>query len=528
LPAENAEPTEDVEIAGSIASSARRSPGTAALTDDRGQLSWGELLAQVSSVAAELRSAAAGPGDRVAVIGENAIPTLVTHAAGILAGVSTVATSRQLTAGEMADQFADAGVVAAVTGPGGLTATLEAATKAGVATVVVHSTDAPPGSTPWAAWAESTRELTPDPQRPARPPLVYTSGTTGRARGTEVRWVPVTPSTAQEYAAALASSAAFPPGPHLVVGPLQHNGPLTAVRHLLGGEPVVILGRFDAERVLALIEAHRVTSSVMVPTHFARLLALPEDVRARYDLSSLRSVPHTGAACPADVKRAMIEWFGPVLVESYGGSEVGTVCRITSQEWLDHPGSVGRAVPPFVTTVLDESQRPVPVGEVGVLGFAAPPERGIRYHEDPEKTAKAYLAPGILTLGDVGYVDADGFVFITDRIADMVVSGGVNLYPAESEHVLTAHPAVADAAVIGVPDGDLGEALKALVVLRETNSQSRPTAEELNTFCRESLAAYKCPKSYEFVDELARNAMGKLDKRALRRPFWQSERTISG
>ena len=513
---------------GSISSRARIAPDEAALTDDRGSLTWSELEAAVTAVAAELRAVATGPQDRVAVIGENAIPTLVTHAAGILAGVSTVATSRQLIAGEMADQFIDAGVVAAVTGPGGLAATVEAAAKSGVQTVVVHNDPGPAdGSIRWQTWLDSSRSLTPDPGRPARPPLVYTSGTTGRARGTEVRWVPITPPTAVEYANALASAASFPPGPHLVVGPLQHNGPLTAVRHLLGGEPVVILGRFDAERVLALIEAHRVTSSVMVPTHFARLLALPEQVRAKYDVSSLRSVPHTGAACPPDVKRAMIDWFGPVLVESYGGSEVGTVCRITSQEWLTHPGSVGRAVPPFESVVLDETQQPVAPGKVGVLGFRAPPERGISYHGDPEKTAKAYLAPGVLTLGDVGYIDADGFVFITDRIADMVVSGGVNLYPAESEQILITHPAIADVAVIGVPDPDLGEALKALVVLRP---QGEPgvTPQELGTFCRASLAAYKCPKTYDFVPELARNAMGKLDKRALRRPFWQSDRTIAG
>jgi long-chain acyl-CoA synthetase len=262
----------------------------------------------------------------------------------------------------------------------------------------------------------------------------------------------------------------------------------------------------------------------MVPTHFTRLLDLPAEVRARYDVSSLATVAHTGSACPADVKRAMIDWFGPVLVESYGGSEIGTVCRITSEEWLAHPGSVGRAVEPFEVVVLDESGAELGPGAVGVLGFRTPAGREIAYHGDPEKTRAAYLAPGVATLGDVGYVTADGFVHITDRVADMVVSGGVNLYPAESERALQQHPHVIDVAVIGVPDRDLGEALHALVV--PTDPAPDPAA--LDDWCREHLASYKCPRSYEFVGTLPRNVMGKIDKRALRRPYWDGDRTIAG
>ncbi|MGY1616078.1 AMP-binding protein [Geodermatophilus sp. SYSU D00691] len=500
-------------------------PGGLALADDAVELTWAEVARQVDAVGGELLAVAPGPDDRVAVIGENAAPTLVAHAAGILAGVGTVAVSRQLTAAEMAAQFRDAGVVAAVTGPAGLAATLEAAREAGVRAVVVHGTDAAPaGTTPWTAWATGPRTLPDSTDRPARPPLVYTSGTTGKARGTPVRWAPSTVTAAAEYAALLAGRSGFPAGPHLVVGPLQHNGPLTSVRHLLSGQPVVVLGRFDAERVLQLVERYRVTSSVMVPTHFSRLLALPDDARRRYDVTSLRNVAHTGSACPADVKRAMIDWFGPVLVESYGGSEIGTVCRITSEEWLTHPGSVGRVVEPFEVVVLDEEGRELPPGETGVLGFRTPPGREVSYHADAEKTRSAYLAPGVATLGDVGHVTDDGFVYITDRVADMVVSGGVNLYPAESEQVLQQHPAVADVAVIGVPDPDLGEALRALVVPAGTPLDPA----ELAGWCRKHLAAYKCPKSYELVDALPRNVMGKLDKRALRRPYWDGDRTIAG
>lgn len=504
---------------------AEQDPDGVALVDDAGWLTWAQVARQVDAVAGEMLAVAVGPDDRVAVVGENTAPTLVAHAAGILAGVGTVAVSRQLTAREMADQLSDAGVVAVVTGPGALAATAEAAKEAGVTVVVVHGVgDLPAGSTPWTDWVGSGRTLPAGLDRPARPMLVYTSGTTGKARGTPVRWAPSTVSSARAYAETLAARSGFPDGAHLVVGPLQHNGPLTSVRHVLSGQTVVVLGRFDAEQVLRLIERHAVTSTVMVPTHFSRLLALPPELRSRYDVSSLANVAHTGSACPADVKRAMIDWFGPVLVESYGGSEIGTVCRITSQEWLAHPGSVGRTVPPFDAVVLDADGRELPPGEVGILGFRTPPGREVSYHADPEKTRAAYLAPGVATLGDVGYVTEDGFLYITDRISDMVVSGGVNLYPAESEKVLVEHPAVAEVAVIGVPDADLGEALRALVV---------PAAEtldvvELREFCRDRLAAYKCPKSYELVDALPRNAMGKLDKRALRRPYWDGHRTIAG
>ena len=298
------------------------------------------------------------------------------------------------------------------------------------------------------------------------------------------------------------------------------------MRNLLGGCPVVILGKFDAERVLTLIERWKVTTTVMVPTHFVRLLALPEQTRAGYDVSSLVQVAHTGSACPADVKRAMIDWFGPVLVESYGGTECGTVTRITSQEWLRHPRSVGRVVPPFQVVVVDETGADVPPGEVGILGFAAPPDRQVVFHGDAEKTAKAYVRPGVFTLGDVGRVDEEGFVFITDRISDMVVSGGVNLFPAESENVLVEHPQVAEVAVIGIPHADLGEQLLALVV--PYDPQDPPSAADLEAWCRERIAAYKCPRRFEFVDALERNAMNKLDKRALRAPYWADGRTIAG
>jgi long-chain acyl-CoA synthetase len=477
------------------------------------------------------------PDTRWGILGDNAAPTLLAHAAGLLAGVGTVAISRQLTLRELADQIQDAHIVGLVAGAGGAAVAVEALAAGLVAAVVLHScevpTGAPGGAVSWDAWiAESTKadEFHVRPAefqvRPPRPVMVYTSGTTGRARGTETRWVLAPVETSEDYLRVLRERAQFPPGPHIVVGPLQHNGPLAAVRHLLLGESVIIMGRFDAARALALIDEYDVCSSVMVPTHFQRMLALDPEIRAQHRLGSVAMIAHTGSACPPDVKRAMIDWLGPVLTESYGGSESGTLCRIHSTEWLAHPGSVGRVVEPYRILVLDEQGAELPAGEQGLLAFEAPESHGIRYHRDEEKTQKAYVRPGVFTLGDVGHVDADGFIFVTDRVSDMVVSGGVNLYPSESEQVLLEHPGVLDVAVIGVPHPDLGEQLLALVVPVEQSAP--PTLAELDAWCRDRLGGYKIPRLVEFIEVLPRNEMQKVDKKALRKPYWGEGRAIGG
>src|SRR5580704_1875589 len=260
---------EGAPVTAAIRARAETDPQGIALADDSGTRTWAEVADDLERAAGALLAVAPKPAQRVSVIGDNAIPTLEAHAAALTVGVGTVATSRQLRASELADQYADAGVVCAIASPASLPAVREAAGLLGLRTLVVHGTDAPGDATTWSEWLESAPPVPLDAgQRPPRPPLVYTSGTTGRARGAEVRWTVTLPETAAEYVAAITSESAFPPGPHLVVGPLQHNAPLTSVRHLLAGEPVVILGRFDPEAILRLIQTHRVTSSVMVPTHF--------------------------------------------------------------------------------------------------------------------------------------------------------------------------------------------------------------------------------------------------------------------
>ncbi|MEW6472623.1 MAG: AMP-binding protein [Actinomycetota bacterium] len=448
-------------------------------------------------------------GRRLAVMGENSVDVLVAHLGALAAGVSSVPVPRYLGAEEAAHILTDSGAGALLTSDTTAEVAAKAAAQAGIALVSFDG---------WLAGPPSPPAI----DRPAATLLVYTSGTTGRPKGTDMRWLRTLPATVGEHLAAVAVSSPFPPGPHLVVGPLHHTGPLSALRHALAGGPVVIHDRFDPAGFLAAVERHHIESSVMVPTHFSRLLALPAEQRAAYDVSSLRRVVHTGAACPLDVKRAIIDWWGPVLFEAYGGSESGTVCAIESDEWLAHPGSVGRAVPGFEALVLGEAGRPLPPGEEGPLWFRDLSGRGVRYHGVPTEAPE----PGLFTLGDIGRIDPDGYVFITDRQSDMVVSGGVNLYPAEAEAALGTHPAVADVAVVGVPDADMGEALHALIVAAP--GAPPPDPAELDAFCRARLAGPKCPRSYELVESVGRNAMGKLDKRALRRPYWPTDRTIGG
>jgi acyl-CoA synthetase (AMP-forming)/AMP-acid ligase II len=494
-------------------------PEQIALDDGRSRIGWGQLDDILNRVANGLLAEDLGPDHRVAVFAENANETALAHIGGLIGGASTVPCNFHLTAPELAYILSDSGARILFVGPETVDRGMEAAASAGVTRVVGWRCDGRPGLIPWEQWLSEASPAEPPSDLLPRPHLLYTSGTTGRPKGTDL---PPTMfaggATVAEHLELLKTNRFADFGTHMVVGPMYHTGPLTGVRLLAAGKPSVILGRFDPEATLAAIETHRVESTVMVPTHFIRLLALPEEVRSRYDVSSMRLVTHTGAKCPIDVKRAMIEWWGPVFLEAYGASEVGTTNSITSEEWLKHPGSVGRANPPFEAMILDDDDNPLPAGEQGRLFFRDSTGRGIIYHNDPEKTAAANLAPGVFSLGEIGYMDAEGYVYITDRFSDMVVSGGVNIYPAESEQVLIEHPQVADVACIGVPNPEMGEELKALVV---PSDPAHPPAEaELLEFCRSRLTHYKCPRSVDIVDTIGRTTMSKVNKRALRAPYW--------
>ncbi len=352
--------------------------------------------------------------------------------------------------------------------------------------------------------------------------MLYSSGTTGRPKGVR-KELPGTPlgdptSAPVQIAQGLYAHGGATDVVYLSPAPLYHGAPLVSSMsiHRLGGT-VVVMERFDPSECLRLIERYGVTQAQFVPTMFVRMLRLPKEERERYDLSSLRYVVHAAAPCPVEVKRQMIDWWGPIIHEYYSGTEDIGNTYISPEEWLAHPGSVGR--PTSECHIVGEGGEELAPGQAGIVFFAG--GRPFEYHNDPEKTASVTNERGWRTLGDVGYLDEDGYLYLTDRQAHMIISGGVNIYPQEAENLLAGHPAVADVAVIGVPDPEMGEAVKAVVTLTDPNAASPELAAELLAFCRAGLATYKCPRSIDFVDELPRDDNGKLYKRLLRERYWE-------
>jgi fatty-acyl-CoA synthase len=359
--------------------------------------------------------------------------------------------------------------------------------------------------------------------------MLYSSGTTGRPKGVR-KPLPGTgfgdPSAAPVQIAQGVAALGGGVGAGLVYlspAPLYHAAPLvySMSMHRLGAT-VVVMERFDPLRCLELIERHRVTHAQFVPTMFVRMLRVPRPERERFDLSSLVFVVHAAAPCPVTVKRQMLDWWGPIIHEYYAGTEdIGTTF-ITPQEWLAHPGSVGR--PLGECHIVGEDGQDLPPGQAGVVFFAG--GRPFEYHNDPDKTAAITNDRGWRTLGDIGHLDEDGYLYLTDRQAHMIISGGVNIYPQEAENVLAGHPAVADVAVIGVPDAEMGEAVKAVVEPTDPAAAGPELEAELLAHCRTELATYKCPRRVDFVDELPRDPNGKLYKRLLRERYWEGHDSL--
>ncbi|MGB7974868.1 MAG: AMP-binding protein [Roseiarcus sp.] len=358
--------------------------------------------------------------------------------------------------------------------------------------------------------------------------MLYSSGTTGRPKGVLRPLLKQPPAQPHPLVAALGKLWRFRQGQvYLSPAPLYHAAPLTGVSATIrSGGTAVIMERFDPERFLELIEKYRVTHTQLVPTMFSRMLKLLEHARRRHDLSSLEVAIHAAAPCPAPVKQAMIDWWGPIILEYYAATEGIGVTLCDSAEWLAHKGTVGKSVLGEIH-VLDDAMREVPTGETGKLWFktASPFE----YFNDPEKTAEANSPDRTMsTVGDIGHVDEDGYVYLTDRAAFMIISGGVNIYPQECENVLVTHPKVADAAVFGAPDEEMGEQVKAVVQLMPAVAAGAETEAELIAFCREHLAHQKCPRSIDFATELPRLPTGKLYKTPLRDRYWKGRQTRIG
>ncbi|MEO6627174.1 MAG: AMP-binding protein, partial [Aquihabitans sp.] len=486
----------------------------ALVVDHRRAWSADEVWDTADRVARLARAATDGGARRVAVFAENAAESVVAHLGGLRSGASVVAVSSHLNAADAAHLLRVGNVALVVAGPQTEGAAREAALiaeRAGNLPCQVVVWD----SEEWTEWLSMAAAGPPPDDLPIRPNLLFTSGTTGTPKATELppNVFPRRDSW-EAFVAGLTPNRFVGLGRHLVVAPLHHTGPLNAVRALAAGTPIGVLPRFDALETLFAIEAWAIASTTLVPTHLSRLLALPDAVRQRADVSSLRLVFQTGSSCPLSVKRDMIDWWGPVLLEAYGATEVGVTTSITSEDWLAHPGSVGRSVRPYEALIADEAGIELPPDTEGLLCFRDSTGRGLVYYDDPERTAAAQVAPGVFTLGEIGRIDANGWVYVTDRAADMVVTGGVNVYTAEMEQVLVSHPEVADVAGIGLPHADLGEHLVALVV--PTDIDAPPDGRELRAWCEERLSRFKCPREIRMVSSLNRNALGKLDKRALR------------
>ncbi|WP_109530415.1 MULTISPECIES: acyl-CoA synthetase [Nocardia] len=352
--------------------------------------------------------------------------------------------------------------------------------------------------------------------------MLYSSGTTGRPKGVR-KQLPATPlgdptAAPVQIARGLLISGATGDGVYLSPAPLYHGAPLVfSMSWQRLGATVVVMERFDPAQCLDLIENYRVTHTQMVPTMFVRMLRLPAERRARFDRSSLVDVVHSAAPCPVAVKHRMIEWWGPIISEYYSGTEdIGTT-YIGAQDWLSHPGSVGK--PMQECHIVDAEGNEVGPRVVGVVHFGG--GRPFEYHNNPDATAAAAHPKGWRTIGDMGYLDEDGYLYLTDRKAHMIISGGVNIYPQEAENVLAGHRAVADVAVIGVPDEEMGEAVKAVVQAVDPALADDALAAELIEFCRGELASYKCPRTVDFVTELPRDPNGKLYKRLLRERYWE-------
>ncbi len=370
----------------------------------------------------------------------------------------------------------------------------------------------------WSTWRDGFEEIQDayvgDPLS-----MIYTSGTTGHPKG--VRRLPGTNdgSQALDYMTEVTKLFGAWPGMRTIIaGPMYHSAPyayaLVAARAY--GALLVLEDRFDPEEFLSLIERHRITSMYMVPTMFVRLLRLAPEVRRRYDLSSLRHVSHTAAPCPPDVKRAMIEWWGPIVDEFYGSTEVGFITGCTSEEWLAHPGTVGRPLPSSDVRIIND-EGPVAVGESGEVFVRARANSDFTYFGKSDARAEVER-DGLITCGDIGFLDADGFLYLCDRARDMIISGGVNIYPIEIEACLLKLEGVADCAVFGVPDDEFGESIAAAIKLDEGSTLS---ADDIRGHVRSHLAGFKVPKVVTFHDSLPREDSGKMFKRKLRQPYWE-------
>lgn len=490
---------------------------TALILADGGVITYDELSRRSRRVAALLYQAGLRRGDGVALVLPNCREFLEISWACQLSGLYYSAVNTHFTPDEVLYVIADSDS-RAVFIDASMTALGERIVGAAHGVDVHVAVGDLPG---WRSYDAATLCAGEVPPHSDGSEMLYSSGTTGRPKAVR-RPLPAdgNGSWAQKVLeqALVQRYAMTPSSVYLSPAPLYHAAGVnyTMAVHRVGAA-AILMRRFDAEAVLRLIQEHRVTHAQFVPTMFVRMLKLPQRVRNSYDVSSLECVIHAAAPCPVDVKHQMMAWFGPIIHEYYGGTEGFAGSTIGPQEWLAHPGSVGKPFSPV--HVVSEDGDELPVGEPGELFFEGGPR--FEYFKDPAKTASVSNDRGWRSLGDVGYVDEDGYLYLTDRSTFMIVSGGVNIYPQEAENLLMMHPKLVDAAVFGVPNDEFGEEVKAVVQPADGIEGGPELAAELIEYCRARLATYKCPRTVEFDRELPRDPNGKLYKRRIRERYWQ-------
>ncbi|WP_200262240.1 acyl-CoA synthetase [Streptomyces sp. HSG2] len=498
---------------------ATEDPGRVVLVAPDGtEVTAGRLHAEANRLVGGLRAAGVRRGDAFAVILPNGVEFLTAHLAATQAGLYLVPINHHLVGAEVAWILADSGAGLLVAHARYADTAREAADAAGLPPARRHLVGGEAeGFRPYGDLGAG-RSDAPPPDRTLGWVMNYTSGTTGRPRGVR-RPLPGAVPEDTHLGGFLGIFGIRPheDNVHLVCSPLYHTAVLQfAAASLHLGHRVVVMDKWTPRETLRLVERYRCTHTHMVPTQFHRLLALPDEVKERHDLSSMRHAVHGAAPCPEHVKRAMIDWWGPCVEEYYAASEGGGTFA-TARDWLRKPGTVGRAWPISEIAVLDDEGEPLPPGRVGTV-YMRMTTGGFAYHKDAEKTRDGRVGD-YFTVGDLGYLDEEGYLFLRDRKIDLIISGGVNVYPAEIEAVLLAHPAVADAAVVGAPDEDRGEEVRAFVEPEEGHAADPALAEDILRHCAARLAGYKRPRAVEFVARLPRDPNGKLYKRRLRERF---------
>ncbi|RJL34291.1 AMP-binding protein [Bailinhaonella thermotolerans] len=496
-------------------------PGRRAVIGPDGSVTtYGDLLARVNRISHGLAALGAGPGSVVAGVLPNDVDALALMLATGQSGMYYTPVNWHLTASEIAYIVADCEAAAVVAGTAYASAVSDACDEAGIAADRRFAAPSAPGFRPLAD-LEAGMPASAPPDRRAGTVMWYTSGTTGRPKGVQR---PLPPNPPEEivplYLWFFGEVCDLAPGDavHLVTSPMYHSAPSAhALFALHFGHTVLIAPRFEPTLVLDLIGRYKVDNTMMVPTMFHRLLALPPDIRARYDVSSLKQVIHTAAACPVAVKQAMMDWWGPVLYEYYGSTESAVAFAVKPHEWLARPGTVGRPAPTFEARVLSEDGEELPPGEPGLVYVKMALGR-FEYRKDPEKTAGTMRGEWY-TPGDIGYLDEDGYLFICDRRTDLIISGGVNIYPAEIEAAFLEHPAVADIAVIGVPDPEWGHNVVALVQPAPGVVPGESLTKDLLAHCEPRLAHFKHPKHIVYREELPRTPTGKLSRTTVRTQY---------